>query len=379
MSVSSPPTARQAPPSPRAFLAVLVLVPAFVALVLWAFTWPAARTAPHELPLGVAGPSEAAGPIAERLAQRGDAFEVHRYPDAAAARAGIEDREVYGAVVAAERPGQAPELLVASAGGPTVAALLEQLAAEMAEETAPGGPGVRVTDVVPTPAADPRGAVFNSSVLPLALAGIAIGAAATVTGLAATRRVHGLATLVGAAALVGLVSAAIGHSWLGALDGDWWTVAGALGLVVLASAATVAGCAALLGLPGIGLGALLVMLLGNPWSGVSSAPEMLPDPVGVLGQWLPLGAGATLLRSVAFFDGAAAGFPLLVLVGWTVLGGTAIALGGRRRRAGASPPSGPGGPGGTPTPDNGGAAEGIPWPRRAAEASDGGAGQSALA
>ncbi len=353
MSTQSPPPARPArpaPPSPRALVAVLVLVPAFVALALWAFAWPAARTAPNELPLGVAGPAGAAEPMAERLAQQDGAFEVHRYPDATAARAAVADREVYGAVVAADRPDAAPELLVASAASPTVAALLEQLATEMAAEMAPGGAGVTVTDVVPAPAADPRGAVFNSSVLPLALAGIATGAAATVTGLVAARRGHALMALVGTAALVGLAGAGIGHSWLEVLGGDWWTVAGAIGLVVLASAATVAGCAALLGLPGIGLGAVLVMLLGNPWSGATSAPEMLPEPVGVLGQWLPLGSGATLLRSVAFFDGAAAGLPLLVLAAWTALGGAAIALGGRRRGAGHGP---------APAPGNGGSPEHI--------------------
>ena len=36
---------------------------------------------------------------AQRLAAQGDAFEVQRYTDAAAAREAIEDREIYGAFV----------------------------------------------------------------------------------------------------------------------------------------------------------------------------------------------------------------------------------------------------------------------------------------
>jgi hypothetical protein len=58
---------------------------------------------------------------------------------------------------------------------------------------------------------------------------------------------------------------------------------------------------------------LLMVLAGNPLSGLSSAPELLPQPAGALGQLLPPGAGGSLLRSTAFFDGAAATGPLAVL------------------------------------------------------------------
>ncbi|NEC47755.1 ABC transporter permease, partial [Actinospica acidiphila] len=43
-------------PTHRRIAAVLALIPTLVALALWAFAWPAARTAPRDLPLGVAGP-----------------------------------------------------------------------------------------------------------------------------------------------------------------------------------------------------------------------------------------------------------------------------------------------------------------------------------
>jgi hypothetical protein len=318
----------QPPPSPRALVAVVILVPAVVALALWAFTWPAARTAPNELPLGVAGPASATGQVAEQLAQQDGAFDVHTYPDEAGARAAIEDREVYGAILLTGPAADGPELLTASAAGPVVAGVLEEVAAHLV----PDGGELAVTDVVPLPEGDPRGSVFNSSVLPLALAGIATGVVVTLTGLP-RRPGSAIVAIAGASAVVGVAGAAIGYSWLEALDGSWWNVAATIALVVLACAASVAGLAALFGPPGIGLGAVAVMLMGNPWSGATSAPEMLPDPVGMIGQWLPLGAGATLLRSVSFFDGAAAGFPLLVLGLWTLLGVAAIAIGGRRQSA----------------------------------------------
>ncbi|MFP3986171.1 ABC transporter permease [Streptomyces sp. E11-3] len=310
-------------------VAVAVLVPLLVALALWAFTWPAARMAPQDLPLGVAGPTAAASAVQDRLEQNNDgAFEVHRYADESAAREAIEDRTVYGAVVVTER---GPKLLTASAASPVVAQLLQQAVAAQS----PDGTPVETVDVVPAPDSDPRGAALSSSVLPMAIAGVAAGSIVTMVGL---RRMRAAVALVGAATLVGLVAATLTHSWLGVLTGNWWAEAGALGLSALAVSAAVAGFAALIGPAGIGVGALLVVLLGNPFSGVTSAPELLPEPIGMIGQWLPPGAGGSLLRSVSFFDGAQAGGPALTLGLWAALGLTAVLLGGRR--AGSSAPAG---------------------------------------
>jgi hypothetical protein len=65
-----------------------------------------------------------------------------------------------------------------------------------------------------------------------------------------------------------------------------------------------------------------MILTGNPFAAVSSAPEMLPP-----------GAGGNLLRSTGFFDGAGAGGHITVLVGWTALGlGLMVAAATRNRR-----------------------------------------------
>jgi hypothetical protein len=305
-------------PTARRLLAVVVLVPLLAALALWAFAWPAARTAPRDLPLGVAGPAAATAQVEERLAQREGAFEIHRYADETAARDAIEDREVYGAVVVTERE---PRLLTASAASPTVAQLLQQA---VNGQAAAEGMKVTTVDVVPAPENDPRGAALGASVLPLSLAGIAAGAAVTLLGLRGTRAV---AALVGASALVGIAAAAIAHSWLGVLTGDWWAEAGVLALASLAVAGGVAGLATLLGPVGIGLASATLMLLGNPFSGASGAPQLLPEPAGAIGQWLPPGAGASLLRSVSYFDGAAATGPALTLTWWATLGLGAVLLG----------------------------------------------------
>ncbi|MCB5164542.1 ABC transporter permease [Streptomyces bambusae] len=300
-------------------LAVTVMVPLLAALALWAFAWPAARMAPRDLPLGIAGPAAAAAPLEQRLASHPGAFEIHRYADEAAARSAVEHREVYGAVVVTP---QGPRLLTASAASPVVA----QLLAQAVTAQAPAGAVVPVTDVVPAPAADARGTGFGASVLPLALAGVAAGALVSLAGLRGRRAVT---AVLGASALVGLTGAALAHSWLGVLTGNWWAEAGVLALTVAAIAGGIAGLHALLGKPGIGLGAFLVVLLGNPFSGAGGAPQLLPEPAGLLGQWLPPGAGSALLRSVAYFDGAGAAGSALVLSLWAVLGLAAVALAAR--------------------------------------------------
>jgi len=101
----------------------------------------------------------------------------------------------------------------------------------------------------------------------------------------------------------------------------------------MAVSAPICGLGALVGPAGVGLGALLVFFFGNPISGLTTAPELLPKPWGAIGQLLPPGAGGSLLRSVAFFDGARSAGPLWVLIGWGLAGLALTAIG----RAGVRP------------------------------------------
>ena len=325
--VHDPATHDSAAHGPRALVALVVLVPVLVGLALVAFAWPAARLAPRDLPVGVVAPAAAGAAIEQRLAREGDAVEVHRFADQAEARAAIARREVYGAVVVTP---SGTTVLTASAASPLVAQLLQQAASPPGD--APGAQAARVVDVVPADPDDPRGAALAASVLPLVLGGMAAGLLAWRAGGPAPAA---WAALAGASAAAGLVAAGITQGWLGALGGSWLVNAGVLGLTVLAVGAAVAGLAALFGRAGAALGALLMVLVGNPLSGVSSAPELLPQPAGAIGQLLPPGAGGSLLRSTAFFDGAGATGPLVVLAAWVALGLVltwAAAL--RRRRPG---------------------------------------------
>jgi hypothetical protein len=309
-------------PSPAAIL----LVPLVAAVVLALFAWPSANLEPRDLPIGVAGPAAPAAAIEQRLAQQEGAFDVERYPDEAAARAAIEDRAVYGSFVAA--PGGA-RVLTASAASPAVAELIERAAAE-------GPAPLPVEDVVP---AGPRGAALPSAVLPLLIAGILTGVAASMLVTGALGRA---ALVVVGSILVGLTATAIVHGWLDVIGGGWLANAGAFSLMVGASAAGVAGFNALLGPKGIALAALAIVLVGNPWSGVASAPELLPRPIGDIGQLLSAGAGGNLLRSTGFFDGAGAGRHIAVLAAWLLIGLALLAvaeLRARRRGPAGAPPA----------------------------------------
>lgn len=310
-----------------ALLASLVVV--VQALLVPLFAAPAAHLAPRDLPVAVAGPPPATADLAARLAAaRPGGFAVTTLPDATAADRALRDREVYAAFVVGP---DGVALHTAPAASPTVAALLTEAAGQLS-----AGRPVPVVQVVPADPDDPRGAGFAAGFLPLALTGMLAGVLLTV--LVARRAVR-LAGLLGYAVLAGLAGTAVLHGWLGVLAGDPWREAAAIGLFALATAAIVAGLGALLGRPGLGLGALLVFLVGNPLSAVAAAPELLPQPWGVVGQFLPVGAGGTLLRSAAFFDGAGAGRSLAVLAGYALVGLALVLLGSRSPRIGAGSPT----------------------------------------
>lgn len=277
------------------------------ALMLIAFAWPATNIAPRDLPLAVAGPQ--AEMVQARLAgQNAGAFELTTVPDEAAARAAIGNREVYGAIVTGNG---APRMLVASGASPAVAQQLTQIGQQMS-----GAPAVPAEDVVPGDPDDPRGAGFGAMALPLVMAGIAGGVLLTLLVPTAFGRIAGVLTF-GIAG--GLLSMLVTQTWLSIVPGPYLELSLVAGLVSFAVAGTVAGLATVIGPAGIGIAALTMLLIGNPFSAATSAPELLPQPWGTIGQLLPPGAAASLIRSVAFFDWAGAQGPLLVLVGWAVL------------------------------------------------------------
>ncbi|MFD9001490.1 ABC transporter permease [Streptomyces sp. NPDC059582] len=367
----------------RRLIIMTVGLPLVVSAAVMAFAWPASRIAPRDLPVGIVGTSTASQNAVAGLARSAPGgFDFHLYADEASARSAIKNREVYGAFVIT--PGNLT-VLEATAASTTVAQLLNTAGQELAAHapqpapkstplsshgaSAPHGASaeagakkgapkkdtvnkgaakkdaakndaakkdavqtpakVRVTtvDVVPSSADDPRGVVFSSAILPLTICGviIALGAMSVVHTSAWRRPI----TLVTVSAAAGFGVFLVAQGVLGALPHEHVATWAALSLTLFAVSATSAGLMTLTGPAGLGLSATLMVFIGNPFSGSTSAPELLPKAVDDIGQWLPPGAGANLVRGVAYFDGNDSGGHITVLVLWSVLGLAAVIFGHR--------------------------------------------------
>ncbi|MFJ9563954.1 ABC transporter permease [Streptomyces fuscichromogenes] len=356
-------------------IAALAL-PIVITLAVLAFAWPAGRIAPRDVPVGIVGTGAASQQAVEGLTRaKPGAFDFHLYPDRQAARSAIRNRDVYGAFTIS---GQGITVLKATAASPSVAQLLTDVGQQLADKatrqiaakkqaaaqkaaaqkassrkagahspakahqqgaaaqqaTGQGATGgdpsgkilVKAVDVVPVTAADPRGSVFSSAVFPLTICGIMIGAFVTMArGLARPR--HRVLTLLVACAVAALGIYLVAQGFLGALPHNHVATWAILALDLVAVSATAAGVIRLLGPAGLGLSAALMVFVGNAFSGATSAPEMLPEAAKHIGQWLPPGAGASLLRDTTYFDGNAGTGPLTVLVLWSVIGLSAVLFG----------------------------------------------------
>ncbi|TQL69043.1 hypothetical protein FB381_2944 [Nocardioides albertanoniae] len=297
--------------SAKAVIGVSLGLVTLLTLLISAFAWPTSEMEPRSLPLVVAGPEAAVTQIETQLAASAgeDAFEVTAVADRSAAVEAIEEREAYGAILAGP---QGQEVLVASAASANVAQQLTQMATAMGAET---GTEPKVSDVVPSADDDPRGIVFGASALPLVIGGIMAGA---ITSLVLTRTRDRVVAALLIAAGGGLAMTGVVQGWLGALEGSYLANAGVVALGILAVALPIIGLRHIIGVAGVGVIALLTLLVGNPLSGITSAPEMVP--FGWLGQLLPPGAAGSALRGFSFFDGAGTAMPLIVLGCWAGAG-----------------------------------------------------------
>lgn len=311
------------PPAVARVAGLVLVLTAALAILAIAFALPAAKSRPHDIPIGIAGPQAATGQVARALEQRAPgAFDITYYPGEQALRDAIRTRAVYGGVSF----GPEPTLFTATGASPAVAQLLGQLGTALAQQT---GHPLPTEDLAPPTAQDPRGAGLAAAALPITLAGIlpAIGLVLLVPGA----RWTALTAAVGFAGAMGLTVALLLRYVLGSIETNLWGVAAGLTLGVLAALLFMLGLGTLFGKVGLATGAALALLVGNPLSGLTSAPEMLPSGWGTLGQLLPQGATATLLRSTAYFSGSGAAMAIAVLTCWAVAGLVLVVAAGLRK------------------------------------------------
>jgi hypothetical protein len=123
---------------------------------------------------------------------------------------------------------------------------------------------------------------------------------------------------------------------VGAFPGEFLAVWGVATLFVLALGLPIIAFQVLVGAAGTAIGAVMFLVIGNPASGGSSAPELLPGFWRGLSQLLPPGAATTALRDVVYFHGHGMTSALIVLVLYAILG-AAVGLTVRILRASAKP------------------------------------------
>lgn len=300
----------------RRQLAVAVLLPVLVVAAVLAFAWPAARISPRDLPVGVVGAADqqALGGLTK------SGFDLRLYTDQESAQAAIAHRDIYGAVVVSANR---VTIVEASAASTSVAQVLTSVGQRLGADRQ--AIPVRVLDTVATSSDDPRGVVLSSALLPLTICSIIIGAAIMFM-LRMRPAWQQVAAAIGLSAVAGLGAYLIAQGFLGALPHEHAATWAAMSLMLLAITATTAGFIAVIGPKGLAISAVLMVFVGNPFSGVTSAPQLLPEAVDHIGQWLPPGAGANLLRSTAYFGGHGAAGHVVVLLAWTVLGLAAALL-----------------------------------------------------
>jgi hypothetical protein len=256
------------------------------------------------------------------------AFDVHAYQSLTSARTAVLHRSVYGAF----QPVPPTVLLVASAASPAVAGLLQRTFARVAGRS---GRALAVRDLVPLPSSDSSGATSFSVVLSLIIAGLA----GTTLVYTVTRQRPEWVRVVATVALgvgAGLLTALATNVLVGAFPDHFFAVWGVATLFVLAIGLPIAAFQVIFGLAGTAIGAVLFLVIGNPASGGSSAPELLPGFWRTLSQILPPGAAVTSMRDVVYFDGHGSSHELIVLAIYAVLGGAVAMIAYRLRARGGA-------------------------------------------
>ncbi len=311
-------------PTPKAV--ALVLVPALVLMLAFAFFYVGAfhDPTPHRVPVAIVGPPAVAAQLNRLPGEPLDARQTSSRRDALSQ---INDREVYGAYEPATN-----RLFVASAANRATAIALEQTFNLLAAEQ--DRPAVHVTDVKPLPVKDPNGTAAFYAVIAWMFGGYI---AATLIGLIGSPRSTSrqragarIAALAKFGIVGGILSVVMLRVSFGVFSGHVVATCAIGALTIFASGAATAGIQAAAGPAGTGLVILVFVILGNSASGGPFARPLLPGLWRTLGGVLPPGASVDLTRSALFFDGARITGPILVLVGWAVLGTLlALALGGR--------------------------------------------------
>ncbi|MGW2282726.1 hypothetical protein [Streptomyces sp. NPDC001770] len=324
--------ASKSPDTTRKLTLVVLGLAALIGTMLCAFALPSLHSGPHHVPVGITGTGQATRDLQRSLV--GDAWDIDVYDSTSELRTAVRSQDVTGGLALHKG---ALDVYTATAGAPSATSALTALGNTFAAEQRTS---VTVHDLVPFTSEDPRGAGLTAALMPIIFGGIfpALILGSVFPGHRGLRT--RLAGAVMFSVVAGAVVAAVLQFGTDTIGGDYWLNALGVILGMTAMSTTLLGLQAFLGMAGFALGGALMMLLGNPLSGLATGPHWLPSGWATLGQLLPPGAAGSLMRTNGFFDGTQAGFPALVLTVWIVLGVTFALLADRRGRRTAPAESG---------------------------------------
>ena len=305
-----------------ALLVVVLVQAAFVSSYVGALHSPK----PRDMQVGVVGPSPLAAAVSKQVG-----FELVPFADEAAAREAIDHRKIEGAFIGA--PGGST-LLVVPAAGPVMA---NALANAFGVGAAVAHQKLSVVQVHPLPTGDSGGATSFLVVMALVVGGYLAATISLVFGGAATRH-RRLIALAGVSFVGSLVVDLIAGPVIGALPSSKFVVLWALFLLVMTAVAfSTAALQTLFGAAGTLIVVVLFVIFGAPAAGGSVPSAFLPEFWGVIGPYLPAGAGTTIVRNTVYFGGNEIGLALLILAAYLVVG--ALIVIAIRARTSAAPGS----------------------------------------
>ena len=305
----------------RAVVAAVVLGSIIVLMFLGALHSPE----PNDVEVALVGPKESTSMVGSRLeAAAPGAFELTYVEDEAVARQDVLELETTAAFV----PGPTESrLILAGASG----ALSKNALTEAFEQAAESGGGTLVVeDLTPLPSGDRAGLSPFLLTMGTLLPSFALAALVVIGGARAAPVRATITALAVGSGLLALVNACVVDPLLGALDGNFWGVVGALWLLSFSVAGVMLALHRVLGVAGLGVTVLAFLVAGMPTAGGAIGPNFIPEAFQVFTLATPAGEAVPLLRKLVYFDEAPIALELGLLSAWAAFAAFVLLIPRRR-------------------------------------------------
>lgn len=267
---------------------------------------------PHQVPIAVVGTAKQVQVVSGQLhAVNSGGFNVQQLPSRLSAKAAVGNRDVAAAYVEVTSSG--PQLYVARAASAISANYLQQVFAQIASETRTSPP--ETVDLVPLLPGDSGTGIFFFA-FPMVMVGVI-----TVLVLLQRAPTWPIERRLVAVAVMGAVGATTAYTVAISLDvlPNKPVLLLTVFFLSLIIGALLVGLAPFLKQHFLPVVMTFILILGVPSAGATMMPDLLPTGLRYLSDVLPLAQGVKIIRSVAYFDGADALAPTLILLGWALL------------------------------------------------------------